>query len=92
MNAHSDVGIASRRLQVELKKRFKKYTDPNAVNHQPIFLVGTALDPRYRLLLNPIQMSATKTQLLKEVCAVQDISTELCGYAFAEQFVYASRH
>ena len=68
MNAHIEVGVASKRLQAELKKRFKKYTDPSDERHQCIFLLGTALDPRYRLLLNPVQLSATKTQLLKEVC------------------------
>ena len=70
MNAHMELGVASKRLQTELKKRFKKYTvtDPNDEKYQCIFLVGTALDPRYRLLLNPVQLSATKTQLLKEVC------------------------
>ena len=68
MNAHTEVGVVSKRLQAELKKHFKKYTDPNDENYQCIFLLGTALDPCYRLLLNPVQLSAIKTQLLKEVC------------------------
>lgn len=62
------MGIASKNLQSELKKRFKRYTDPSADQHEHIFILGTALDPRYRLLLNPVQMSAAKSQLLKEVC------------------------
>ena len=68
MNAHPEVGTASKRLQSELKKPFKRYTDPSDDRYEYMFLLGTSLDPRYRLLLNPIQLSAAKTQLYKEVC------------------------
>ena len=47
LNAHREVGVASKKLQSELKKRFKKYTDPSADQHEWIFILGTALDPRY---------------------------------------------
>ena len=67
LNAHPEVGIAAKKLQSELQRRFKKYTDPNDERHECIFLLGTALDPRYRLLLNPLQLAAAKSQLLKEV-------------------------
>ena len=51
-------------LQSEHKRRFKKYTDPGDQDHDPIFLLSTLLDPRYRLLLNPIQTDAAKDELL----------------------------
>ncbi len=52
-------------MAVELKKRFKKYTDPANENHTPQFLMATALDPRYRLLLNPTQISCAKAAIMK---------------------------
>ncbi len=57
----------ARLMAVELKKRFKKYTDPANENHTPLFLMATALDPRYRLLLNPTQISCAKAAIMKEV-------------------------
>ena len=68
MNSHPEVGPASMRLQTELKRRFKRYTDPSDEKFEYMFLLGTSLDPRYRLILNPIQLSAAKAQLYKEVC------------------------
>ena len=57
INNHSEVSVAARILQGELKRRFKKYTDPNDSNFEPIFLLAASLDPRYRLILNPAQTS-----------------------------------
>ena len=67
INNHSEVGVAARILQGELKRRFKKYTDPNDSNFEPIFLLAASLDPRYRLILNPAQTSVAKSQILKEI-------------------------
>ena len=70
MNKFPDKDLAktSKALQTELKKRFKKYTDPSHENFEQLFIVGTALDPRYRFLLNPVQTSCAKSHLLSEVC------------------------
>lgn len=55
-------------LLSELKRRFRKYTDPGDASHDPIFLMATALDPRYRLILNPTQLARAKEAILKQVC------------------------
>jgi len=34
-----ELTAVSTRLQSELKQRFKRYTDPVASNHEPVFLV-----------------------------------------------------
>jgi len=48
----------------ELKKQYKNITDPGDSDHEPLFLVATALEPRYKLL-NPIQQDSAKKELLK---------------------------
>lgn len=67
MSRNSEVSAAATKLQSELKRRFRRYTDPNDINFEYIFLLATALDPWYRLLLNPVQTSAAKDHLLKEI-------------------------
>ena len=64
LQQNSDVGEATQVLLHELKKRFKKITDPGDSDHEPLFLVATALDPRYKLLLNPVQRDSAKKELL----------------------------
>ena len=54
-------------LQSELKHRFRKCTDPSDPNHEPLFLIAAMLDPRYKILLNPIQTQAAKKELLIEL-------------------------
>ena len=55
-------------LLYELKKRFRKYTDPGDASHDPIFLMASALDLRYRLILNPTQLDRAKEAILQQVC------------------------
>ena len=52
-------------LLTELKRRFRKFTDPTSLDHDPLFLAATALDPRYRVLLNPSQKESARKELLK---------------------------
>jgi len=54
-------------FQSELKYRFRRCTDPGDPGHEPLFLVAALLDPRYKLLLNPVQMETAKNELLKEL-------------------------
>ena len=65
----------------------KERLNPSDLRFKHMFLFGTALDPRYRVLLNLIQLSAAKDQLYKEVCrlllyrprwALVRISTCMC--------------
>ena len=44
MNEHSTVGVSSKVLQSELKRRFKKYTNPCNESYEHLFLLGTALE------------------------------------------------
>ena len=53
----------------DLRRRFKKFTDPNSVEHNPLFTVATLLDLRYRLALNPVMQASAKEHLLQEVRA-----------------------
>ena len=52
-------------LLTELKCRFRKFTDPTSLDHDPLFLAATALDPRYRVLFNPSQKESARKELLK---------------------------
>ena len=52
-------------LLTELKRRFRKFTDPTSFDHDPLFLTATALDPRYRVLLNRSQKESARKELLK---------------------------
>ena len=54
-------------LQSELKRRFRKYTDPHDPEHDALFLTATFLDPRNKLLLNPIQTESANIYLLKQL-------------------------
>ena len=56
-------------LQHDLRRCFKKFTDPSSVNHNPLFTVATLLDPQYRLALNPVMQASAKEHLLQEVRA-----------------------
>jgi len=37
------------------------------LEHEPLFLVATALDPRYKLLLNAVQLGSAKKELFKRL-------------------------
>lgn len=71
------MGDAAKLLLTELKRRFRKFTDPGDDSHEPLFLMATALDPRYRLLLNPTQISSAKSSILNEVCVIVYLSSLL---------------
>ena len=54
-------------LQKELKYRFVKYTAPATEGHDPIMLAATALDPKYKILLNPVQLESAKKVIIDKV-------------------------
>ena len=62
---NSELSSLASQLQSDLKRRFKKYTDPGDLDYEPLFLVATMLDPRYKVLLNRTQMESAKTNILK---------------------------
>ena len=63
-----DISEAASVLLMNLKHRFRKFTDPSDTCHSPIYLAATCLDPRYKLLLNPTQLISAKKEILKQVC------------------------
>ena len=67
-------GLASQ-LQSDLKRRFKKYTDPGDLDHESLFLVATMLDPRYKVLLNRTQAESAKANILKLLNQNEDESS-----------------
>lgn len=66
-NHSSDVSAISQVLLQELKRCFKKYTNPSEPDYEKLFVTATALDPRYCYSLNAVQTESAKEQLLKEV-------------------------
>ena len=47
LKQNTDVAEAAQVLQKELKAQFKRYTDLSDPSYDSLFLIGTALDPRY---------------------------------------------
>ena len=54
-------------LQTEMRRRFDNILNPKADDHDPIFLLATALDPRYQVVLNAEQMTSARTALLSQL-------------------------
>ena len=52
-------------LQTELKRRFRKFTDPGDDSYEPLFVVSTMLDPRYQPLINASQAKSGRAEILK---------------------------
>ena len=69
MKKINDISHVADVLQSELKRRFMKYTAPGVDGHLPVMLAATALDVRYRLLLNPVQLESAQKMLMKLVSA-----------------------
>ena len=67
-----DLSHAATVLKRELTFRFRKYTDPHDDQHDPLFLVATLLDPRFKLLLNKQQIMSARDKLLKQLKELSD--------------------
>ena len=69
MKSHSDnlIGEVARTMQTDLRRRFRKFTDPGDSQYNPLYIIATALDPRYKVLLNPGQTASARVHLLKEI-------------------------
>ena len=61
--------IASTLLR-ELTRRFQKVLDPQTPACDPVYIKGTFLDPRYRILLSSTQVAAAKSDILHEVSCI----------------------
>ena len=67
MKKSDDLSEVADVLQSELQRRFVKYTAPGIDGHNPLMLAATAIDVRYRLLLNPVQLERAKKLLIEQV-------------------------
>ena len=59
-----ELATVSSSLQSDLKQRFRRCTDPGDELHEPLYIVATLLDPRYKSLLNPTQLAHGRKELL----------------------------
>ena len=59
-------------MKAELNVRFKKFEDPSRLDFNPLFVVATALDPRFRLLLSEEQIAAAKKTILDKLCELRE--------------------
>ncbi len=58
-------------LQRELSLRFTTVLQPHTAGFNPLYVKATVLDPRYYILLDKDQLRCAKTELLREVGAIQ---------------------
>ena len=54
-------------LLCELQRRFIKFTDPHHDDHEPLYLVSTLLDPRYKLCLTTEEEKYAQQECLKRM-------------------------
>ena len=70
-----EVASVATTLRSELNRRFRKYTDPGDEDFEPIYVVSTLLDPRYKPLINAVQMKSGKDELLR-MLKVNDLDSQ----------------
>jgi hypothetical protein len=75
-------------LSIELEKRFSRLVEFQDEQHDPIYLVATMLDPRYKIALEPEQIQYAKREFLKRILPGENISSasddEISGSGVAE--------
>ena len=54
-------------LLSELERRFSKLLDVDDKDHDPIYMIATLLDPRYKMILDADQISHAKKECLKHL-------------------------
>ena len=70
--------MASTKLTEEIQRRFSYILDPDQPNFEPIYAVATALDPRFRLVLNDGQINAARRRIMQIVsCNLYYFQTKL---------------
>ena len=70
MKGNEDLSGIAQMLQAELRRRFVKYTAPGTDGYNPVMLAATALDARYKVLLNPVQVDSAKKMLMDMVSSM----------------------
>lgn len=59
--------MALKRMLGDLRERFDKVLNVNSVKFIPTYVIATALDPRYKGMLNDDELASAKFHLLREV-------------------------
>ena len=54
-------------LETEMKRRFDRILNPKADGYEPTFLVATALDPRYQVVLDAEQIASARAALVSQL-------------------------
>ena len=75
MKDQRGLGGAVALLRSELKRRFDKILNPKAPDYEPIFVLATALDPRYKVVLNTEQLTSAKTEILHQLRYMRENSS-----------------
>jgi len=75
MKGQRGLGGAVTLLRSELKRRFDKILNPKAPDYEPIFVLATALDPRYKVVLNTEQVASAKTEILRQLKHMRENSS-----------------
>ena len=68
------IAIISRALLQELEKRFDCFLEPTSEKFNPIYIVATSLDLRYRVVLSESQLSYAKTYLKRKCISEPNVS------------------
>ena len=55
-------------MSVELERRFAKLLDHNDKDHDPLYMIATLLDPRFKMILESDQIAHAKKECLKLLC------------------------
>lgn len=57
-------------MLADLRQRFGRFIDVSSHLFDPIFVMATAMDPRYKCILSDEQREAAKRQLISDVSAI----------------------
>ena len=63
MRKKAGMTVAAKVLQQETKRRFQHFIDPTDECFEPLYLMTTALDPRFTLILTSEQTEAAEAEL-----------------------------
>ena len=72
----SGLSGAASLLKAELNARFKKFEDPSQSDFDSLFVIATALDPRFRLVLSEEQKEAGKQAILAKLRELREANED----------------
>lgn len=73
----------------DLNKRFRKMQDAQSVDFDPLYVAGTFLDPRYKLILSSEQMKVAKRMIVNAATSSTATSSHSEAEEMEEQTVQA---